>query len=295
MSLTGLVYTIILNWNGWQDTIECVDSCRKLTYSNFKIIIIDNDSTDGSEVILRERFPDIELIQAGSNLGFSGGNNIGIRYALERGAEYIWLLNNDTVVARESLSELVKVVVSDDRIGIVGSKLYYRTEPNTIAFAGGFWKDKPLDPSERGVNEIDSGQYDSVDDVDFITGCSMLIRTTILKDIGEMPTDFFLYWEDIDWNASASESGWRIVFVYASCVWHKVSASTNNQQGMKTYYNVRNRLLFLKRHRRNLLFIAILRTVVVCLKYLLSGQKKTALLYFNGLKDFAIGRFGRMS
>src|SRR5664279_2479168 len=99
-----LTYIILLNWNGWQDTIACVESCRKLSYPNFRILIVDNGSTDNSEAILRERLPDIELLQTGANLGFAGGNNVGIRHALAQGADYVWLLNNDTVVDAEALS-----------------------------------------------------------------------------------------------------------------------------------------------------------------------------------------------
>lgn len=295
MTITSLVYIIILNWNGWQDTVECVESCRSLTYPAFRILIVDNGSTDGSEEKLRQAYPELEFIQTGANLGFAGGNNVGIKYALDQGAEYIWLLNNDTIVAPNALSELVKVVESDDRIGVVGSKLYYYDEPRLIAFAGGFWTETPLYPKHRGVDEVDQGQYDSVEDVDFISGCSLLIKSTVIRDVGEMSPAFFLYWEDIDWNASVSKHGWRIVFVPTSSVWHKVSASTNSQPGLKICYSVRNRLLFLKRHRRGLLLSAFLRAVMICLRYALKGQTRTAMLYFKGLKDFALGRFGQMS
>lgn len=290
---TPLVYIILLNWNGWQDTVECVESCFKLTYPDFRILIVDNGSTDDSESILRAKFPDLLLLQSGSNLGFSGGNNVGIRYALAHGAEFVWLLNTDTVVAPESLSELVTVARSDDRIGIAGSKLYFFADPNRIAFAGGFWKTAPLYPWHRGVDEEDCGQYEAVAEVEFITGCSLLIKSAVIKEIGEMCADFFLYWEDIDWNASAAEHGWRIVYVPASRVWHKIAASTSGHPGLQIYYSVRNRLLFLKRHRRSFLIAAFLRTLMLCLQYAFKQQKNMALLYLNGLKDFTYGRFGQ--
>lgn len=294
MSSTALVYIIVLNWNGWRDTIACVESCARLDYPDSHILIVDNGSTDGSESILRERFPELDFIQAGANLGFAGGNNLGIRYALERGADFVWLLNNDTTVSSEALSELVRVASSDDRVGIVGSKLYYYNQPTIIAFAGGEWKQHPLYPGHRGVDEEDRGQYDTLEEVDFITGCSLLIKAAVIRDIGEMPEHYFLYWEDIDWNATADEHGWKIMFVPASHVWHKVSATTNTLPGIKDYYSVRNRLLFLKRHRRALLLPALLRTMVLCARYQLTGQKRRALLYFRGLQDFALGRFGKM-
>jgi len=293
-NMSAVVYIVLVNWNGWQDTIECVESCRKLTYPNFRILIVDNGSTDGSESVLRARFPLVDIIQAGANLGFAGGNNLGIKYALEQGAEYVWLLNNDTVVAPEALGEMVKVASSDERVGIVGSKLYYYNEPGKIAFAGGGWKQSPLYPVHRGVDEEDCGQYNTIEEVDFITGCSLLIKAAVIIDIGEMFDRYFLYWEDIDWNATADEHGWKILFVPTSHVWHKVSATTNALPGIKDYYSVRNRMLFLKRHKKTLLIPAIFRVIAVCVRYGLAGQKGKALLYFNGLKDFALNRFGQM-
>jgi GT2 family glycosyltransferase len=248
--MSALVYIVLLNWNGWRDTIECVESCRRLDYCYFRVLIVDNGSTDGSESILCERFPELDFIQAGANLGFAGGNNLGIRYALERGADFVWLLNNDTTVAPEALSELVRVASSDERAGIVGSKLYYYDQPTIIAFAGGEWKQTPLYPRHRGMDEEDRGQYGSVAEVDFITGCSLLIKAAVIQDIGEMQDSYFLYWEDIDWNATADEHGWKIMFAPASHVWHKVSATTDTLPGIKDYYGVRNRLLFLKRHKK---------------------------------------------
>src|SRR6266568_5938037 len=126
--LDKLSYIIILNWHGWQCTIECVESCKKLSYLNFRILVVDNGSTDGSEAILRERFPDVELLQTGANLGFAGGNNVGIRYALEQGAEYVWLLNNDTTVDADALSALVRMAEGDTKIGMAGSKILYHDD-----------------------------------------------------------------------------------------------------------------------------------------------------------------------
>lgn len=292
--MSAEVYIVLVNWNGWQDTIECVESCHKLAYRHFRILIVDNGSTDGSESILRARFPQVDLIQAGANLGFAGGNNLGIKSALEQGADFIWLLNNDTLVAPEALGELVAVANSDERVGIVGSKLYYYNAPGKIAFAGGGWKQSPLYPVHRGVDEDDQGQYNSVEEVDFITGCSLLIKAAVINDIGEMYDRYFLYWEDIDWNATADEHGWKILFTPGSHVWHKVSSTTNMLPGIKDYYSVRNRLLFLKRHKKALLVPAFLRSIAVCLRYGITGKKSRALLYFNGLKDFALNRFGPM-
>ena len=116
---------MILNWNGWEQTLDCVESCRRLTWSNFRILVVHNASSDGSEEILRERLPDIEIIQSGSNLGFAGGCNVGIRRAIENSADYIWLLNNDTIVDAEALSVLVAALENDPAAGFAGSKIYF--------------------------------------------------------------------------------------------------------------------------------------------------------------------------
>lgn len=167
-----LVYLIVLNWNGWKDTVECIDSCLKLTYTNFRILIVDNGSTDNSESILRECFPSVEFIQTGENLGFAGGNNVGIRYALEQGAVYVWLLNNDTVVDSKALDELLKVAESDDKIGIVGSKIYYYDKPDILWFAGGVITSLAKLVQHIGVNKKDSQVHNENMDVDFITGAA---------------------------------------------------------------------------------------------------------------------------
>ena len=288
------VFIIILNWNGWQDTVECVESCLGLTYPNFQILIVDNCSTDNSPTILQKRFPDIDLLQSGANLGFSGGNNVGIRYALAHGADHIWLLNNDTRVDCNALSALVSVCESDSRIGIVGSKLYYYDEPNKIAFAGGCWKQSPLRPYHLGVNETDHGQFDVIMEVDFITGCSLLIRSEVIEDIGVMHEEYFLYWEDIDWNARAAKHGWKILYVPQSKVWHKVSSSIGDKPLLQAYYNVRNRLLFMSRHQPLKVFATLVQTAVVAVGYMIKGDKNSSIAYFMGLRDYLGKRFGKM-
>jgi len=289
------VFIVILNWNGWKDTIECVESCLDLTHSDFTILIVDNSSTDNSQSILQDKFPDIDVLQSGGNLGFSGGNNIGIRHALANGADYIWLLNNDTRVDPNALSALMSVADSDSRTGIVGSKLFYYDEPNKVAFAGGCWKQSPQHPYHLGVDEDDHGQFDEIREVDFVTGCSLLIKSAVIEDIGEMPEEYFLYWEDIDWNACAEKKGWKIVYVPQSRVWHKVSASTGGKPMTQVYYNVRNRLLFMSRHQPLRVFATLMQTALTTAGFAMKGDKSRALAYFKGLRDYLCKRFGEMS
>ncbi len=288
----GLVYIIILNWNGWKDTAECIESCLKLSYPNFRLIIVDNGSTDGSESILRKHFPNINLIQTGKNLGFAGGNNAGITHALSHGADYVWLLNNDTVVDPDSLSELIKVAEHDEQTGIVGSKIHYYDDPQKIWFAGGIWdKNQPF-ALHRGVNEVDVGQYDDISSVGFITGCSLLARCSMINKIGLMKEDYFLYWEDVDWNATAAERGWKILFAPQSRIRHKVSASINEKSQVQSYYFMRSGLLFFQRHALLKVISYFLRAIWYALSCFRKGQRDVLYGYLRGTKDYLLRRFG---
>ncbi|MCX7596938.1 MAG: glycosyltransferase family 2 protein, partial [Fischerella sp.] len=131
------VFVILLNWNGWQDTVKCIVSLKGLSYPNYEIVVLDNASTNDSVEQIRAAHPDVTLIETGANLGFAGGNNVGIRYALEHGAEYIWLLNNDTIVDANALSAMVTKAESDPKIGLVGSVLYYMNNPGSVQAWGG--------------------------------------------------------------------------------------------------------------------------------------------------------------
>ncbi len=245
------IFIIILNWNGWHDTLECVASCKKLSYPDFRIIIVDNGSTDGSEEKLRNSLKDTEVIQTSKNLGFAGGNNIGIKYALEHAADYIWLLNNDTVVEPETLGELVKVAEADTRVGIVGSKILLKDRPDTLHFAGGTVDLQTGITTHLGAFEKDHGQYDHLTEVDYVTGSSLLIKRQVIEKIGLMPEEYFLYYEETDWCLQAKKKGYALHMAPKSRVFHKVSATVSKVSATKSYYLTRNRLYFLKKHGEN--------------------------------------------
>lgn len=255
-----LVFIVILNWNGWQDTIECVESCRELSYPHFRILIVDNGSSDGSDAILRERLPGIEFIQTGSNLGFAGGNNVGIRYALEQGAYYVWLLNNDTTIGSGALNALVEAAERNDRNGMVGSKVVYSDNPVRIWYAGAVLDPQsPWRPHHRGLNEEDRGQYDKTGATGYVTGCSLLVRSETVEDVGLLDEELFLYFEDADWSARASSAGWKLVYCPGSLVYHKVSLSIGGAASPTLlYYTARNRLYFVKRNFPGKLLEALL-------------------------------------
>jgi len=293
-----LVVIILLNWNGWRDTVACVESCRRLTYPNFRLVIVDNGSSDGSGAILRERCPDAELIQAGDNLGFAGGNNIGIRRALEQGAEYVWLLNNDTVVDAEALSALVRVAEDDEATGMVGSKIFYHDNTRLIWYAGAALDPKmPHRLHHHGLNREDRGQYDEVCPAGFITGCSLLARREMVEAVGLMDEEFFLYFEDADWSARAAARGWKLMFCPQSVVYHKVSMSVGGSGSpVAFYYSARNLLHFVRRNFPGRFYSALaydlFEYVLVNVK---KGRRAAARGALKGIGDYLTSRMGKKS
>lgn len=245
------VYIIIVNFNGWKDTIECLESLTRLNYSGFQIIIIDNasadDSVDRLQAWARENnhlgictinsnsFKDVQhidnkliMIQSPTNLGFAGGNNLGIKYALAGGdAEYVWLLNNDTIVEINSLKNLVDYAKISPRIGIIGSKIMEYYARTVIQAAGGGTFIKALGHSSLiGHGETDITQYNKSVDLKYVHGASMLVSIAFIKDVGLMSEDYFLYFEELDWSERGKQKGWRIGYCYKSVIYHKGGAST---------------------------------------------------------------------
>jgi len=276
------VFIIILNWNGLRDTLECLKSVFKLDYENFEVVVVDNGSVDNSVKIIEIDYPKVKLIRNEENLGFAGGNNVGIKHALDQGAEYVWLLNNDTIVEADALTNMLKETERDPKIGIAGSKIYYYSSSNKIWFAGATidWSRGISD--HIGMDETDIGQYDYVKEMARVTGCSMLVKKDVCDRVGIFDEDFFLYVEEVDWCVRARKAGFKCIFVPSSVVHHKASASVLKigiWNKVFSYYNTRNFLYMIKKSfnfpdREIILFMVILRKLknekANCLKMLKS-------------------------
>jgi hypothetical protein len=216
---------IILNWNGLDDTIECLDALRKITYPDYEVVVVDNASSGNDVQILRERYgSSITLIANDKNYGFSEGNNIGMRRAMDQGAEYLVLLNNDTVVAPEFLSELVKHAQEIPKAGILCGKIYYYYSPTRLQSVGGYVNWLLGTIREHGDRE-DRGQFDQVVDRDFVYANGMLIRRQVVETIAYLDTTFFFGIEEYDYCTRAARAGFRVVYVPTSRIWHKGGAS----------------------------------------------------------------------
>ena len=240
-----LVYIIILNWNGYKDTIECLESLKKITYKNYKIVLIDNGSTDESVKILRTRYHKIKLIENKVNLGFAGGCNVGIKYALNRNSDYVLLLNNDTTVDKHFLSELVKFE-SSNNLSLISPLIYYQNTTNLIYSVGGkktYLSHYPF--TDKFHKRYHKFKPNEILERDCLVGTALLINKKIVIINKYFDTDYFMYVEDVDYSIRASLKGIKLFTVTSSVIWHKGSSSSGDEKSIfRLYYNSRNLIIF---------------------------------------------------
>lgn len=255
---------ILLNWNGKKDTLECLSSLQKLTYPNFEILIVDNGSTDDSVAAFQKEHPSLPIIQTFSNLGYAGGNNAGIDHALKRGADYILLLNNDTIVAPDLLTRFLEAANKQPKGGIFGGKILSYKEPKFVDHIGGSWN--PLIAEFVSIGKGESASISQeMQKVDYVSGCALFIKREVIEKIGKLDPRFFLMWEETDLCYRAKAHGFEIWSAPNALVWHKISASFSGKALMH-YYWWRNRLLWIeknlpKKEKRELYFQVILREI----------------------------------
>lgn len=247
------VAIVIVNYKGRDDTLQCLLSLLLLTYPNFSVVLVDQNSGDGLVDIGREMAAQSEwgnrlhLIANGENTGFAGGCNLGTRAALDAGAEYVFLLNNDTIVPPDLLEPLVQYAESDAKVGVVGPTLRYFDAPDVIWASGGMMGERAQSLLRRNGEKADTEPAQSVD-VDFIVGAGLLAKRAVWETVGLLNENFFLYYEEADFCVRARKAGWRTVHVPAAHLWHKVSRSTGTDSLLTQYYMRRNALLYLQEH-----------------------------------------------
>lgn len=242
---------ILVNYNGYDDTVECIKSIENSDYDNYKIILVDNGSKDKNK-ILNDNYINnaADVIISEENLGFSGGNNLGIKYAQEKyDPEYYLLLNNDTVITKDTISNLKKGFDFDSKAGIITGKIYYFSEPKTIWAAGGKFNFNTGIADQPELGKIDDGvQYENTCEVSFATGCTMLISKQVINTVGYLEESYFLYAEDTDYCCRVLNAGFKIIYVGKALIYHKVSASTGKQSNMQQYYMFRNNCYIIKKY-----------------------------------------------
>ncbi|BDD19242.1 glycosyltransferase family 2 protein [Escherichia coli] len=323
-----MVYIVVLNWNGWKDTLSCLDSLIELNYNEYKIVVCDNNSSNDSVKRITDWYESKKdshpylvaadyqyldssnlysfssqakkgfyLIQTGSNLGFAGGNNVGLRFALNQNdMSHVWILNNDTVVEPSALSALTNKVSTDNKIGLCGSRMVYFHDRDKLQGIGG--KYKPLLATTRHIAEGEPA--DTVFDerviekeLDYVIGASMLITRACLEDVGLLSEDYFLYFEEFDYCQRLANRGYRFSIATDSWVYHKEGGSTESGRSVVSdFYQVRNRFIITKKYFPKYYIIVYFSMFGVLLNRLRKLQLKKAIniiyILFNGY-DSKIG------
>ncbi len=271
-----LVSVISINFNAPEVTADMIRSFKDVTYPNVEIIVVDNASTKGDTDSLKQDFPEIKLIKSKENLGFAGGNNIGIRQAK---GDYILLLNNDTEVKADFLEPLVKKFQNNPSIGAVSPKIYFHHTPNMLQFTGISEISKFTTRSTGwGYGKMDVGQFDEDKKSFFAHGAAMMVPKSVIEKVGLMAEIYFLYYEEMDWGQRIRNAGYEIYYVHDSVIYHKESVSTGKESPLKVYYINRARIIYMRRNVKGPdLFIAFLYQNLISvpknlLLYLLRGK-----------------------
>ncbi|MBU3547852.1 glycosyltransferase family 2 protein [Polynucleobacter sp. P1-05-14] len=273
-----LVGIVLLNWNGWKDTIKCLNSLRNLDYASRLIIVVDNDSSDDSCSRIESAYPGVKLLHSSVNLGFGGGCNIGIRYALSQGADCIWLLNNDTVVAPTALSALVNHMNWDPCIGAVGSVLFYMNNSNQIQAWGGGYVNFLTGQSRHCFTPADPKS------LDYLTAASILLRKEAIDSVGIFDEkSFFMYWEDVDLCYRLRKAGWKLDVAPNSKVLHVESGSLGKKNPKLYRYFSFSIVNFFRRHARYPFFPIGIGVGGKVVKLALSGDLRSAFAVLGGM------------
>jgi GT2 family glycosyltransferase len=333
------VTIIVLNWNNWMDTIECLESIYYMDYHNYQVILIDNASNDDSINRIRDyclgklsmpsnnfdynpsnkplklneysreqikslkigsdsfQLKELILIKNDQNQGFAQGNNIGIDFSFKfLKPDYILLLNNDTVIHPTLLSNLIQFAEKDEKIGIVGPSVYYYDDPHKFSFLGGY-----IDPcigkiQNYMLNEKDEGHSSPIK-LDYVSGCSLLIRKETINDIGLLDPQYFLYNEDVDWCLRAKKNGYKIFLVPKGKIWHKVSVLADENSLIPLYYWTRNQFLLVKTHCYNkrkyfFYFSFVIDRIMLSLLSMMKGQKNESIIIIRAVMDGIRGNYG---
>lgn len=242
------VAAVVLSYNGREIVLEALASLERLRYEALELVLVDNGSTDGTYEAVGDQFPEVTRIRVEENRGISWGINHGIRYALEHGHDYILLLNNDIEASPDLLRELVSVAEEDPGVGCVGPKTYYYGERDRLWSAGGSLRFREAVTRERGMNEVDHGQFDHTEDVDYINGCCMLVPSRVMREVGPWDPLYFISVEDADWCMRMRQAGYRCVYAHRARLWHMVSRSTGGYKASRTYQTGRSTAIFVRRY-----------------------------------------------
>ena len=290
MKVEKLLSIITINYNGLQDTCELIESLPA-DDDSLEVIVVDNASTQDEASEIENRFPHVMVIRSDENLGFAGGNNLGIQAAH---GKYLFFLNNDTIIHQPSaISHLIKRLESSDEIGIVSPKIRFSWGSQQIQYAGyTSLSSITLRNKSIGCGEEDQGQYDIARPTPYAHGAAMMVKREVIEQAGMMPVCYFLYYEELDWSVMIRRAGYEIWYEPACTVYHKESQTTGRISPLKTFYITRNRLLFAKRNIKGIskymsyLYLMVIVAPKDMLKYCWQGRYDLSKATFNGIIQF---------
>jgi GT2 family glycosyltransferase len=293
------VVSVVLSWNGRDDTLRCLESLERLDWPHHSTVVVDNGSSDGTATAVTAAHPHVTVIDTGANLGFAAGNNVGIEAALGMGAEYVLLLNNDTVVAPDMVTRLVAEADRRPDAGAFCPLIYYLDDPECIWYAGArFDARRGHNGRHTGYGERDVGQYDRVREIGRGTGAAMLVRRAAIEQVGLLDGELFLQVEDVEWSLRMRRAGWRIFFVPSGKVWHRVSTALGGEcTPTAAYYEMRNTLAVCDRYAPLTGASRAKRHATVLAVQLVHAHRgrrpiENTRAVIHGWRDYREGRFG---
>jgi GT2 family glycosyltransferase len=289
MNENTLVFVVTLNWNQVDNTLLCLESLTKLQGVHCTILLVDNASTDDSVLKVRQRFPQVEILVNPSNLGFGKGFNQGLRFAYQAGADYIFIVNNDTYLAPDAISTLLQHVADD--VGILAPVIYYANQPAVLWAIGG--KENPwnLEVTKIGRGTVNNGHWPPYLECDFVTGCAMLLPRHTLENVGFFDEAFQLYYEDADFCRRVRKAGFRIIVVPKAKLWHKVSSSSGGSDSPnERYFMARSSVRFFRKHGHGVRMGVIIpyrlgSAIKTTIRLLCAGRFQSTRAYWRGLWD----------
>jgi len=292
------VIAVVLNWNGLEDTLACLQSLSALDYEALETIVVDNGSRVSPRAAVSESHPQVEVIENDVNLGYAAGNNVGIGRALERGAEFVWILNNDLTVEPDSLDLLLQTARAHPRAAALGGKVLLAGSADRLWLAWGrvSWRQSLIELVGEGRQ--DDGSFDGEASVPWIPGCALLLRAEALREVGAFDAEYFAYHEDVDWAERARRSGWQSWFNGASRVHHAVHGSSGGAAhygGFRKYLSARNSVLYARRYGRSYQLAFFAAAILLTLPFqfarrLASGEQEGVYKKVQGWRDALLGR-----
>ena len=290
-----MIAIILVNWKNYDDTKDCLKSLYLSNNTSLSIIVIDNESKEKSASKLKKSFPQITILPQKTNLGFTGANNIGIKYGLTLGADYIMLLNNDTIVPKNFITPLLTTLRSNRQIAAVQPKIMFADNSNKIWSGGGIYYRLIASTTTIGYDKLDTEKYNKPRYLDWLTGCCILIKAEIISEVGLLNNRFFAYYEDVDWSLRIRKLGYLLAYNPSIPIYHKAGASSKTKNKSADgflspfvhFLNIRNHIFLIRLHSKgfhaiNAHIFLLLKIISYSLYFIFKGRKKKLKMLLQG-------------